>query len=738
MHEATHFERDRMVYLLWRGLLSNATRKHRRISAFVLMALCVSIVFMQLSFITLAPAGVLDIYSIGLLAPIAVAALALGTLPGAAIGLFAGCALYIHSIVMPLDFQELTLVTPFTSLGMFTLFGLLLGLLFAVALRKSRTQQARVASVLLACLFASLIGSLAIKALTAYTPTLPEMVLQVAIDTLITGLPCLFVARVFEWTLAARNTIGVRGAFRMSILCVVVFAFIIAATISYVTVTLADEKAACAAMESEVNYLCLQLGSLKERADAFERVVTAVGSSPTEAETADSEDYRLLSDQVGKLLDGYTLDQTGTVLILHDGQVLLSDDERMPVGMDVTQLGEDIEAAIATSIETGEVQRIVYDGIFVDESNLGGYSHNMQIAFLLAGQTGEYQVVIIEPSTMVFRERMGVIGREAAITLVILVVVFFLVSDLLNVTVAGRIDKTNEALEKITSGDLDVRVEVAGMREFKSLSRGINMTVDALNDLIEEANQRMEEDLKTARAIQQGALPKHYPAFADVDDVDLFASMDPAWEVGGDFYDYFSVNSHTVAFLVADVSGKGIPGALLMMAAKAEIENCLSSGLGVGEAIGAANDYLCANNEAGMFVTVWAATLDWKTGELTYVNAGHNWPLLRHGQGGSWEWLEERSGLVLGAFEGLPYKEYTRTLRAGDELVLYTDGVNEAFNRDFEEYGNDRLYAFLEAHADEGPVELTEGLRADVAAWTDGAEQSDDVTILVLEYGVER
>lgn len=180
----------------------------------------------------------------------------------------------------------------------------------------------------------------------------------------------------------------------------------------------------------------------------------------------------------------------------------------------------------------------------------------------------------------------------------------------------------------------------------------------------------MESDLATARAIQEGALPRIFPAFPDEYGVDLYASMDPAREVGGDFYDFFTVDDRTVAFLVADVSGKGIPAALFMMSAKTEIQGRLSAGIEPAEAIAAANEYLCANNDADMFVTVWAATLYWQTGLLTYVNAAHNYPLLRHGHGGTWEWLKQKCGIVLGAFEGAVYQQKTLTLEPGDELVL--------------------------------------------------------------------
>ncbi len=172
-----------------------------------------------------------------------------------------------------------------------------------------------------------------------------------------------------------------------------------------------------------------------------------------------------------------------------------------------------------------------------------------------------------------------------------------------------------------------------------------------------------------------------------------------------------------------------------MMAAKSELRNYLSTGMDVRDAVASANVSLCEKNEAGMFVTVWAAKLDWTTGELTYVNAGHNFPLVRRGLGGEWEWLKRKCGLFLGTFETAKYREETIVLRPGDELLLYTDGVNEAFSSNDEEYGNDRLEAFLDAHKDLHPRDLVRSLRSDVAAWAGGTEQSDDVTILALEFG---
>jgi sigma-B regulation protein RsbU (phosphoserine phosphatase) len=203
--------------------------------------------------------------------------------------------------------------------------------------------------------------------------------------------------------------------------------------------------------------------------------------------------------------------------------------------------------------------------------------------------------------------------------------------------------------------------------------------------------------------------------------------------VGGDFFDLFRIDDDTLGFLIADVSGKGIPGALFMMAAKTEIKNYLSTGMEPAQAIASANARLCASNDAGMFVTVWAATLDWRSGLLTYVNAGHNPPVLRHN--GRWDWLQSRGGLFLGTFDTAKFRSSTLKLSRGDQLLLYTDGVTEAFNARDEQYGGQRLEEFLMRHTDMHPHAITDALKDDVHAWANGTEQSDDITILSLEYG---
>ncbi len=535
-------------------------------------------------------------------------------------------------------------------------------------------------------------------------------------------------------------SLGIRGLFRISILIVVVFAYLLLVSISYANVSVDERMRAEASIRSEVNYLCLQLQSQGNRADAFEQIVSSSGMSPQELESDSSESYRLLSDPVGDVLSGYTLAETGTVAIIDDGAVVATDDVRVPVGGNVQQLlGAEVCGAIDASLQSGQMQPIPFRGVFDEAGGEGAFGDGDEEAYLLAGKQGDYTVVVIEPKSMVYRDRLSIMGREAAVGLVILLVVFGIVNRLLSLMVARRIDKTNEALERITLGDLKTRVEEKGTREFVSLASGINVTVEALQGWITEAETRMDSELAAARAIQESALPRTFPPYPEITRFDLFAIMDAAREVGGDFYDFFLIgdsgpDSGKLAFLVADVSGKGVPAALFMMKAKTQVRRELLSGLGLSQAISNANEELTEGNDACMFVTMWVGLLDYETGRIDYVNAGHNPPLLWREESG-WCWLRERSGLPLGFRADRSYEARSIDCEIGDKILLYTDGVTEAVSEDGNMYGEDRLEAMAKASFAEHPEALVKSVRQGVASFAQGAEQSDDITILVLEVG---
>ncbi len=308
---------------------------------------------------------------------------------------------------------------------------------------------------------------------------------------------------------------------------------------------------------------------------------------------------------------------------------------------------------------------------------------------------------------------------------------FILLYRLMDRRVVKRLDDVNAGLRAISEGDLGVEIDVRSHQEFSNLSDDINQTVSSLKKLTEEAESRMDAELAMATQIQHSALPSVFPAFPDRRDFHLFASMDAAKEVGGDFYDFYLLNSRTLVVVIADVSGKGVPGAMFMMRAKTQLKSLVESGMSVEQAFTAGNDMLCEGNEAGMFVTAWMGILDVGTGLLSYANAGHNPPIIRR-RGQKAEYLHSRANLFLGGMEGINYQRQTLRFDIGDELFLYTDGVTEAIAADDSFYGEERLLATINSSDHTGPKGVCERVREDVRAFSEGAEQADDITMLCV------
>ena len=245
--------------------------------------------------------------------------------------------------------------------------------------------------------------------------------------------------------------------------------------------------------------------------------------------------------------------------------------------------------------------------------------------------------------------------------------------------------------------------------------------------------ERIGAELSLAKQIQTSMLPHEFPPFPDRTEFDIYAVMEPARQVGGDFYDFFLIDSDRLCLVIADVSGKGIPAALFMMNAKTILQSCAMLGISAAEILTRTNETLCANNNAEMFVTVWLGILDIPTGTLTAANAGHEYPALRRADG-SFELLRDRHGLVLGGMEGSKYREYTVSLQAGDRLFVYTDGVPEATDAAQAAFGTDRMLDALNREPDAGPAALLRNVRAAVGEFVKDAEQFDDLTMLCIEY----
>ncbi len=269
-------------------------------------------------------------------------------------------------------------------------------------------------------------------------------------------------------------------------------------------------------------------------------------------------------------------------------------------------------------------------------------------------------------------------------------------------------------------------------RSYISMIEDLETYIENLQSIMSE-KERINAELQLASDIQAHMLPCIFPPFPGRTEFDLYALMHPAKEVGGDFYDFFLVNEDKLAIIVADVSGKGVPAALFMVIAKTLIKNYTQMDMDPAEVFTTVNHILCDGNDAGLFVTAWMGVLEIETGKLTYVNAGHNPPLIKKA-GGNFEYLRERTGFVLAGMDGIKYRQNSFKLSPGDRIFLYTDGVTESTNEHEELYGEERLQHFLNTHETGHTEEILDALRKDLRDFSNEAPQFDDITMLLLDY----
>ena len=344
---------------------------------------------------------------------------------------------------------------------------------------------------------------------------------------------------------------------------------------------------------------------------------------------------------------------------------------------------------------------------------------------------GYYIITALPQSAAMFNRDIAVyilMFMEITVFASLFALVYFLIKRL----VVDNIREINRSLAKITGGNLDVTVNVRSNEEFASLSDDINSTVVTLKRYISEAEARIDKELEFAKSIQHSALPSVFPPYPHRKDFEIFASMDTAKEVGGDFYDFYLLNDDRIAFLIADVSGKGIPAAMFMMTAKTLIKDFAESGMEVNDAFTRANAKLCEGNDAGMFVTAWMGYLDLKTGLLSYANAGHNPPVICR-KDGTFEYLRTRPNFILAGMEGIKYKKHEMQLFPGDQIYLYTDGVTEAQDVNNQLYGEARLLDVLNNNRTSDVTSLCKAVHADVDVFAGEADQFDDITMLAFK-----
>ena len=355
---------------------------------------------------------------------------------------------------------------------------------------------------------------------------------------------------------------------------------------------------------------------------------------------------------------------------------------------------------------------------------------------------------VIADSTDSFLNTLNQSIRSSLLAALVLVLFLLLlvpwVSDKLATRFVQPIHELSDGVREIASGNLDKKLDIRTGNEIEHLAVCFNAMTDELQSYMQNLTkavaekERIATELNVATNIQESMLPTNFPASEKLN-FDIYANMHAAKAVGGDFYDFYLLDSRHLLFTIADVSGKGVPAALFMVISKTILKNFAQIMGGMDDLaplVSCANDQLCQNNDAMMFVTAFIGMLDLGTGQITYVNAGHNPPLIYRAAEHRFSYLDVKRNFVLGGMPGLSYQGQEITLTPGDRFFLYTDGVTEALNEESELYGEERLLSCLnQAATKELSLEkLLAAVRDSLAEHVKTAEQSDDITMMALSY----
>ena len=297
--------------------------------------------------------------------------------------------------------------------------------------------------------------------------------------------------------------------------------------------------------------------------------------------------------------------------------------------------------------------------------------------------------------------------------------------------IINPIDKLTNIAHKIGSGE-DVKIKIEKPEEFVQLASTFDKMTKDIKSITNE-RAKINSELSIAKSIQSSSLPNVFPPFPNKKEFDIFASMEPAKEVGGDFYDFFLIDENRFMFLIADVSGKGIPAALFMMTVKTLINNVSQTNYSPKELIELINNKICKTNKQGFFVTVLIGITEINSGKTSIINCGHNHPLIKR-KNGNYEYLNLNANIPLGIFENSEFEIYETVLNKGDIIYTYTDGVTEAINSDNEVYGEERLQNSLNNIETTNPTDIAHEVKSSIMEFTNSNSQSDDITMLIFKY----
>ena len=398
-----------------------------------------------------------------------------------------------------------------------------------------------------------------------------------------------------------------------------------------------------------------------------------------------------------------------------------------------------VTVKVAESQQNAMVQAINQSSFLVEAGEYMDYYANIGVADghpILVGITYDVSSLVSAIKTRARHNTEFAVAFQIIVSLLCLGIIYvFALKPLKKVqTSIRRYTDTKDSAE--IAKDLST---VPYNNEIKALATDVTELAEEIDNYtceienITKERERIGAELDLASRIQASVLPSDFPAFPDRNEFEIFASMNPAKEVGGDFYDFFFVDDDHLCLAIADVSGKGIPGALFMMASKILLENNAMMKKNPAKLLMDMNNSIVKKNHEEMFITVWLGILEVSTGRLTAANAGHEYPVIMKA-GGEFELLKDKHGFVLGGMEDLPYTEYELQMNPGDKLFVYTDGVPEATSADNELFGTERMVEALNQVKDESPEGILGGVQAAIDGFVKEAEQFDDLTMMCITY----
>ncbi len=460
-------------------------------------------------------------------------------------------------------------------------------------------------------------------------------------------------------------------------------------------------------------------------------------------------------DSIEQLVESVDLGDKGNICIVNsEGQILFSNFQEG--SLSIKEAGEDLRES--QNDDLGFMTRVALNGVNgVKQLSIDGTP--CYVAFAPMKTVGWSIFVVlakdeIDAATLdlqkglerIAEDSESAASQQARKAIILLLSVFaaallvaLLVSLILSNRVVRPINQLTDEVSRVKGEDLDFKWDKDTGDEtqllaeaFRSLTGRMKTYVSDIEKITAE-RERIGTELELATRIQSDMLPGVFPAFPNRKDFDIFASMTPAKEVGGDFYDFFLIDEDHLALVIADVSGKGVPAALFMMVSMILIRSEVKNGLSPAKVLQKINDQICAGNQEDMFVTVWLGILDLKTGKLTASNAGHEYPTLKQPDG-RFELIKEPHGFVVGGLPGEEYEEYEWQLQPGAKVFVYTDGVPEAGGSRSALYGTDRMMEALRKAENESPEKILDAVDAAVRDYVGDDPQFDDVTMLCVEY----